>query len=219
MRARAQQDPGGRDQIPFGEFPLRGPTVEWRAPVLMPIFFCPAVASADDYRSLTSTIRSKAEDAQGFFGGAGRKEGEMPFLPLHIQLRGLFVELYIELRPRNTSLRIAGFRNVFENGQAPPEAYVRHVRDAPAPPGVRRTEALPFGGCRADLETAAAVRRAGIQLGRRPLSAAVVRLHQNHSPRSTAHGMLVLSEMLCEAARYPALADAMSRIWMTGGRL
>ncbi|MFI0202498.1 MULTISPECIES: ribosome-inactivating family protein [unclassified Streptomyces] len=190
------------------------------AAMLIPILFSPALASADEYRSLTSTIRSKVADAQGFFGGAGRKEGEMlPYLPLHIQLRGLFIELYIELRPRNTSLRLAGFRNIFENGQAPPEAYVRHVRDSVAPPGIPRTETLPFGGGRADLETAAAVRRAGILLGRRPLTDAVVRLHANRNPRSTAHGMLVLSEMLCEAARYPALADAMSRIWMTGGRL
>lgn len=187
--------------------------------MLIPMLFSPAVASADEYRSLTSTIRSKAQDAQGFFGGATRKEGEMPYLPLHVQLRGLFIELFIELRPRNTSLRIAGFRNIFENGQAPPEAYVRHVRDSAAPPGLRRTEALPFGGGRAELERAAAVRRSGITLGRRPLSDAVIRLHQNRDPRSTAHGMLVLSEMLCEAARYPALADAMSRIWMTGGRL
>ncbi|WP_327387453.1 ribosome-inactivating family protein [Streptomyces sp. NBC_01207] len=187
--------------------------------MLIPMLFSPALASADEYRSLTSTIRSKAQDAQGFFGGAARKEGEMPYLPLHVQLRGLFVELYIELRPRNTSLRIAGFRNIFENGQAPPEAYVRHVQDSAAPPGLRRTEALPFGGGRADLERAAAVRRSGILLGRRPLGDAVIRLHQNRDPRSTAHGMLVLSEMLCEAARYPALADAMSRIWMTGGRL
>ncbi|MFJ3979469.1 ribosome-inactivating family protein [Streptomyces sp. NPDC090021] len=187
--------------------------------MLMPILFSPAQATADDYRSLTSTIRAKAEDGQGFFGGAGRKEGEMPYLPLHIRLRGLFVELFIELRPRNTSLRIAGFRNIFENGVAPPEAYVHHVRDSAAPQELDRTEPLPFGGARADLETAAAVRRAGIMLGRRPLSLAVIRLHQNRDPRSTAYGMLVLSEMLCEAARYPALADAMSRLWISGGRL
>lgn len=101
--------------------------------MLIPMLFSPALATADEYRSLTSTIRSKAQDAQGFFGGAGRKEGDMPYLSLHVQLRGLFVELYIELRPRNTSLRIAGFRNIFENGQAPPEAYLRHVRDSAAP--------------------------------------------------------------------------------------
>ncbi|MGW6982007.1 ribosome-inactivating family protein [Streptomyces sp. NPDC054932] len=187
--------------------------------MLIPIQFSPALASADEYRSLTSTIRSKAKDAQGFFGGAGRKEGEMPYLPLHIQLRDLCIELYIELRPRTTSLRIAGFRSILESGKAPPEAYVRHVRDSVAPPGLRRTEVLPFSGGRPDLETAAAIRRAEILLGRGPLSNAVIRLHQNHDPRSTAHGMLVLSEMLCEAARYPALAHAMSRIWMTGGRL
>ncbi|GGQ12242.1 MULTISPECIES: ribosome-inactivating family protein [Streptomyces] len=187
--------------------------------MLMPILFSPAQASADEYRSLTSTIRSKAEDAQGFFGGDGRKEGEMPHLPLHIQLRGLVIELFIELRPRNTSLRISGFRKLFENGQAPPEASVHHVRDSTAPQELPRTETLPFGGSRADLETAAAVRRAGILIGRRPLSLAVIRLHQNCDPRSTAYGMLVLSEMLCEAARYPALADAMSRLWVTGGRL
>ncbi|WP_234327788.1 ribosome-inactivating family protein [Streptomyces sp. NRRL F-2664] len=182
--------------------------------------FSPAQASADDYRSLTSTIRAKAEDAQGFFGGDGRRDGDdMPHLPLHIQLRGLFIELFIELRPRNTSLRLSGFRKLVGNGEAPPEASVHHVRDAAAPQELDRTETLPFGGSRADLETAAAVRRAGILIGRRPLSLAVIRLHQNCDPRSTAYGMLVLSEMLCEAARYPALADAMSRLWVTGGRL
>ncbi|WP_327419037.1 ribosome-inactivating family protein [Streptomyces sp. NBC_01233] len=143
----------------------------------------------------------------------------MPHLPLRIHLRGLFIELYIQLRLQNTDLRIVGFRNTFENWQAPPEAYVHHVRDWVAPPGIRRTEALPFGGGRFDLETAADVRRSGISLGRRPLGNAVIWLHRNRDPKYTAHGILVLSEMLCEAARYPALADAMSRIWMTGGRL
>ncbi|MFE6910056.1 ribosome-inactivating family protein [Streptomyces erythrochromogenes] len=131
----------------------------------------------------------------------------------------MFIELYIELRLQDAGPRIIGFRNTFENGQAPPEAYVRHVRDAAAPPGIRRTQELPFGGSRRDLETAAGVRRTGILLGRRPLGDAVMWLHRNRDPKSTAHGMLVLSVMLCEAARFPALADAMSRIWMTGGRL
>ncbi|MFD4866815.1 ribosome-inactivating family protein [Streptomyces sp. NPDC058412] len=143
----------------------------------------------------------------------------MPHLPVRIQLRGLFVELYIELCLQNAGLRIVGFRNTFENGQAPPEAYVRHVRDSLAPPGIRRTQALPFGGGRSDLESAADVRRSGILLGRRPLGDAVVWLHRNRDPKHTAHGILVLSEMLCEAARFPALTDAMSCIWMTGGRL
>lgn len=190
-----------------------------RAAVLKPVSFSPAHASVDEYQLLTSTIRSRAEDAQGFFGGASRRPGEMAYLPLHVQLRGLSIEIYIELRLQNASMRIVGFRNTFENGQAPPEACVRHVRDSIAPPGIRRTEVLPFGGGRSDLETAAAVRRLGIFLGRRPLGNAVISLHRNRDPKCTAHGMLVLSEMICEAARYPALADAMSRIWMTGGRL
>ncbi len=190
----------------------------WAA-MLKPVSFSPAYASADEYRLLTSTIRSRAEDAQGFFGGASRGPGEMAYLPLRVQLRGLSLELYIELRLHNTGMRIVGFRNTFENGQVPPEACVRHVRDSISPPGIRRTEALPFGGDRSDLETAAAVRRLGIFLGRRPLGDAVIRLHRNRDPKCTAHGMLVLSEMICEAARFPALADAMSRIWLTGGRL
>ncbi|THA34000.1 hypothetical protein E6W17_30415 [Streptomyces sp. A1547] len=189
------------------------------AAMLTPVVFSPAHASADEYRLLTSTIRSRAEDAQGFFGGASRRPGEMAYLPLRIQLRGLSIELYIELRLHDTGMRIVGFRNTFENGQVPPEACVRHVRDSVSPPGIRRTEALPFGGDRSDLEMAAAVRRLGIFLGRRPLGDAVIWLHRNRDPKCTAHGMLVLSEMICEAARFPALADAMSRIWLTGGRL
>ncbi|MFB7180385.1 ribosome-inactivating family protein [Streptomyces sp. NPDC056257] len=187
--------------------------------MLKPVSFSPAYASVDEYRVLTSTIRSRVEDAQGAFSTAGRGEGGMPHLPVRIQLRGLFIELYIELRLQNAGLRIVGFRNTFENGQAPPEAYVRHVRDSVAPPGIRRAQALPFGGGRSDLESAADVRRSGILLGRRPLGDAVVWLHRNRDPKRTAHGILVLSEMLCEAARFPALTDAMSRIWMTGGRL
>lgn len=195
--------------------------------MLKPVSFSSAYASVDEYRLLTSTIRSRAADAHGIFSMAGPgadgdsrrdSQGES-HLPLRIQLRGLFIELYIELRPQDAGPRIIGFRNTFENGQAPPEAYVRHVRDSAAPPGIRRTQELPFGGRRRDLETAAGVRRSGILLGRRPLGDAVMRLHRNRDPQSTAHGMLVLSVMLCEAARFPALADAMSRIWMTGGRL
>ncbi|MFI6001989.1 ribosome-inactivating family protein [Streptomyces sp. NPDC051366] len=190
----------------------------WAA-MLKPVSFSLAHASVDEYRLLTSTIRSRAENAQGFFGGASRRPGEIAHLPLHIQLRGLSIELHIELRLHDTGMRIVGFRNTFENGQVPPEACVRHVRDSIAPPGIRRTEVLPFGGGRSDLETAAAVRRLGIFLGRRPLGDAVIWLHRNRDPKCTAHGMLVLSEMICEAARFPALADAMSRIWLTGGRL
>ncbi len=190
----------------------------WAA-MLKPVWFSPTHASVDEYRHLTSTIRSRAENAQGFFGGASRRPGEMAHIPLRIQLRGLSIELYIELGLQNAGMRIAGFRNTFENGQAPPESCARLVRDSIAPPGIRRTAVLPFGGSRSDLEAAAAVRRSGIVLGRRPLGNAVVWLHQNRDPKWTAHGMLVLSEMICEAARYPALADAMSRIWMIGGRL
>lgn len=191
--------------------------------MLKPVSFSSAYASVDEYRLLTSTIRSRAADAHGIFsmagpGGEGHSRGGA-HLPLRIQLRGLFIELYIELRLQDAGPRIIGFRNTFENGQAPPEAYVRHVRDAAAPPGISRTQELPFGGRHRDLETAAGVRRSGILLGRRPLGDAVMWLHRNRDPKSTAHGMLVLSVMLCEAARFPALADAMSRIWMTGGRL
>ncbi|MFE9218241.1 ribosome-inactivating family protein [Streptomyces lavendulae] len=190
-----------------------------RAAMLQPVSFSPAHASVDEYRLLTSTVRSRAEDAQGFFGGASRRPGEMAYLPMRVHLQGLSVELYIELRLQDAGMRIVGFRNTFENGQAPQEACVRHVRNSLAPPGIRRTEVLPFGGDRSDLESAAAVRRMGIFLGRRPLGSAVTWLHRNREPKRTAHGMLVLSEMICEAARYPALADAMSRIWVTGGRL
>ncbi|MFE2880962.1 ribosome-inactivating family protein [Streptomyces roseus] len=190
-----------------------------RPAVLKPVWFSPAHASADEYQLLTSTIRSRAEDAQGFFGGASRRPGELAYLPLHMQLRGLSMDLYIELRLEDAGMRMVGFRNTLENGQAPSEASVRHVRDSIAPPGIRRSEVLPFGGARSDLETAAAVRRLGISLGRRQLGNAVTWLHRNRDPQCTAHGLLVLSEMICEAARYPALADAMSRIWLTGGRL
>ncbi|WP_030761499.1 ribosome-inactivating family protein [Streptomyces sp. NRRL F-2664] len=187
--------------------------------MLKPVSFSSAYASVDEYRLLMSAIRSRAADAHGVLSMAGRGEGGETHLPLRIQLLGLFIELYIELRPPAAGPRIIGFRNTFENGQAPPEAYVRHVRDAAAPPGVSRTQELPFGGRCPDLEAAAGVRRTGVLLGRRPLGDAVMRLHRNRDPKSTAHGMLVLSVMLCEAARFPSLADAMSRIWMTGGRL
>ncbi|MFD6228672.1 ribosome-inactivating family protein [Streptomyces sp. NPDC060232] len=190
-----------------------------QAAMLKPVSFSSAYASVDEYRFLTSAIRSRAADAHGLFSMAGPGDGGIIHLPLRIQLRGLFIELYIELRPHDAGPRIIGFRNTFENGQAPPEAYVRHVRDAVPPPGIRRTQELPFGGRRRDLETAAGVRSSGILLGRRPLGDAVMWLHRNRDQRSTAHGMLVLSVMLCDAARFPALADAMSRIWMTGGRM
>lgn len=190
-----------------------------RAAVLQPVSFSSASASVDEYRLLTATIRSRAHEAQGLFRRADRAERGTPFLPVRIQQRGLFIELYLELRLQNTGLRVVGFRNTFENGQAPPEACVRHVRGSVVPPGIHRAEALPFGGDRSDLETAADVRRTEVSLGRGPLGTAVIRLHLNRDPKCTAHGILVLSEMLCEAARFPALADAMSRIWMTGGRL
>lgn len=101
-------------------------------------------------------------------------------------------------------LRIAGFRNTFENWQAPPEARYRHVRDSVAPPGVRRAEALSFDGEPSALEAAAGVRRAGLHLGRRPMVNAVIRLHRNSDPRCTAHALLVLTEMICEAGRSPS---------------
>ncbi|GGQ17667.1 hypothetical protein GCM10010215_48040 [Streptomyces virginiae] len=190
-----------------------------QAAMLKPVSFSSAYASVDEYRLLTSAIRSRAADAHGLFSMAGPGDDGKTHLPLRIQLRGLFIELCVELRPHGAGPRIIGFRNTFENGQAPPEAHLRHVRDATAPPGIPRTQELPFGGRRRDLETAAGVRSSEILLGRRPLGDAVTWLHRNRDPKSTAHGMLVLSVMLCDAARFPALADAMSRIWMTGGRL
>ncbi|MFD6186869.1 ribosome-inactivating family protein [Streptomyces goshikiensis] len=216
--AGIQQDRTDRREITSGKVDF-GRLLLMGAAMLKPVSFSPAHASVDEYQLLTSTIRSRVEDAQGFFGGDSRQPGEMAYLPLHVQLRGLSIELYIELRLQDAGMRIVGFRNAPESGQAPSEECVRHVQDSIAPPGIRRTEVLPFGGSRSDLETAAAVRRLGIFLGRQPLGNAVVWLYRNRDPKYTAHGMLVLSEMICEAARYPALADVMSRIWMTGGRL
>ncbi|MET9886479.1 ribosome-inactivating family protein [Streptomyces sp. NPDC006430] len=145
--------------------------------------------------------------------GSGPSGGTAHYLPLRIQAGGLFVELYV----CSSDFRIVGFRNVFEDGQAPPEAYFRCVQDSLVPPGIHRAEVLPFeGGCSA-LERAASVQRASIPLGRRPMSCAILRLHQNTDPMHTAHGMLVLTQMLCEPAQFPALADEVSRIWVTGG--
>lgn len=218
MRARVQQDriDGGQITSEKSGFRLlqliRGGHAE--TSVFFPGVRIGGRVSAPDVDHKVEGGRCSGLVQQGRAWGGGT-----PHLPLRIHLRGLFIELYIQLRLQNSDLRIVGFRNTFENWQAPPEAYVHHVRDWVAPPGIRRTEVLPFGGGRFDLEAAADVRRSGISLGRRPLSDAVVWLHRNRDPKCTAHGILVLSEMLCEAARYPALADAMSRIWMTGGRL
>ncbi|MFD3549986.1 ribosome-inactivating family protein [Streptomyces sp. NPDC058655] len=176
-------------------------------------------ASVGEYRLFASTIRSRAAQAREIAKEEGHGETGAYFLPARIQLSGLFVELYIELRVRNPGLRIVGFRNTFETGQAPPQACFRHVRDSSAPPGIHRAEALPFDGGRSALEAAAGVRRTDLSLGRRPMINSIVWLHRNRDPRCTAQGILVLSEMLCEAARFPVLADRMSRIWMTGGQL
>lgn len=189
------------------------------AAMLKPVSFSVESASVDAYRLLALTIRSRAAKADGFTRRAGHGEGRMRYLPVRIQLRGLFIELYLELRAQNAGLRIVGFRNTYENGQAPPEGHFRHVRDSVAPPGIRRAEALPFGGGRSALEAAADVRRTGLAVGRRPMNNAIVWLHRNREPRRTAHGILVLSEMLCEAAGSPVVADEMSRIWMIGGPL
>ncbi len=186
---------------------------------MKPVSFAVVYASVDEYRLLASTIRSRAVEARALRGRAGYGAERFRHIPVRMQMRGLFVELHIELRARNSDLRIAGFRNTFENWQAPPEAHYRHVRDSVAPPGVRRAEALSFDGEPSALEAAAGVRRAGLHLGRRPMVNAVIRLHRNSDPRCTAHALLVLTEMICEAGRSPVLAEEMSRIWMTGGPL
>lgn len=185
---------------------------------LNPVSFSVECASAEEYRLLASTIRSRAAEARAFSRNAGGGEARVRYLPVRMQQRGLFVELYIELRVHNPGIRIVGFRNTFEDGQAPPEAHFRHVRDSVAPPGVPRAEALPFGGGRS-LEAAAGAGRTNLPLGRRSMVNAVIWLHRNTDPKCTARAILVLSEMLCEAARSPVLADEMSRVWMTGGPL
>ncbi|MEU2393463.1 ribosome-inactivating family protein [Streptomyces sp. NPDC007369] len=189
------------------------------AVVLKPVSFSVEDASVEEYRILVSAIRSRAAEAPVFPEKAGSGEERVRYLPVNVQLRGLSVELCVEFLSRHSAARIVGFRNTFENGQAPPEVHFRHVRDAAAPPGIRRTEALPFsGGCPA-LEVAADARRTTLPLGRRPMVNAVIWLHRNSDPKCTARGILVLSEMLCEAARSPLLADEVSRIWMTGAPL
>ncbi|MFD6970184.1 ribosome-inactivating family protein [Streptomyces sp. NPDC059949] len=176
-------------------------------------------ASVEEYRLLVSAIRARAAEASWFSRKVGSGEGRVRYLPVWIQLRGLSIELYVEFSAHNPGVRIVGFRNTFENGQAPPEVHFRHVRDSVAPPGIPRTAALPFdGGCSA-LEAAAGARRADLPLGRRPMINAVVWLHRNSDPKCTARGILVLSEMLCAASGSPRMADDVSRIWMTGGPL
>ncbi|MDA5280241.1 ribosome-inactivating family protein [Streptomyces sp. NPDC054904] len=189
------------------------------AVVLKPVSFSVEDATVAEYRLLVSAVRSGAAEALWFPRRAGIGEESVRYLPLNIRLRGLSIELYVEFLPRESDVRIVGFRNTFENGQAPPEAYFRHVRDSVAPPGMPRTAALPFdGGCSA-LEAVAGVGRTVLPVGRRPMINAVIWLHRNSDPRCTARGILVLSEMLCAAARSPRLADDVSRIWMTGGPL
>lgn len=189
-----------------------------RAVTLNPVSFSVECASVAEYRLLASAIRSRAAEARSSSGNAGGGEARVRYLPVRMQQRGLFVELYIELRVHHPAMRIVGFRNTFEDGQAPPEAHFRHVRDSVAPPGVRRAEALPFGGGRS-LEAAADAGRTALPLGRRSMVNAVIWLHRNTDPKCTARALLVLSDMLCEAARSPVLADEMSRVWMTGGPL
>ncbi|MFD7630702.1 ribosome-inactivating family protein [Streptomyces sp. NPDC059851] len=186
------------------------------AVVLNPVSFSVEDASVEEYRLLVSAIRSRAAEAPGFPRKVGRGEGRVRYLPVNIQLRGLSIELYVEFFSQASGIRIVGFRNTFENGQAPPEVHFRHVRDSVVPPGIRRTAALPFGGGCSALEAAAGARRTALPLGRRPMINSVVWLHRNSDPKCTARGILVLSEMLCVAARFPMLADEVSRIWMTG---
>lgn len=193
--------------------------------VLKPVSFSVEDASVEEYRLLVSAIRSRAAEAPRFPRKVGGGEGTVRYLPVNIRLRGLSIELYVEFRPQNSGdsgdsgVRIVGFRNTFEDGQAPSEAHFRHVRDSVVPPGIPRAAALPFdGGCPA-LETAADARRTILPLGRRPLINAVIWLHRNSDAKCTARGMLVLSEMLCAAARSPLLAESVARIWMTGGPL
>ncbi len=190
--------------------------------VLNPVSFSVEDASVEEYRLLVSSIRSRAAEAPRFPRKVGSGEGRGRFLPVDIRLRGLSIELYIEFLAQNSGdsdLRIVGFRNTVENGQAPAEAHFRHVRDSVAPPGIPRTAVLPFDGGSSALEAAAAARRTGLPLGRRPMINAVVWLHRNSDPKCTARGILVLSEMLCAAAGSPLLADDVARIWMTGGPL
>ncbi|OKK22288.1 hypothetical protein AMK16_03765 [Streptomyces sp. CB00455] len=193
------------------------------AVLLESVSFSVEVAPVEDYRLLVSAIRSRAAEAPGISGKGRRGERRVRYLPVNIQLRGLSVELYVAFHSRDSGstrgVRIVGFRNTFEDGQAPPEAYFRHVRDSVAPPGIPRSAALPFGGEPSALEAAADCRRTVLPLGRRPMVNAVIWLHRNSDPKCTARGILVLSEMLCAAALSPVLADDVSRIWMTGGPL
>ncbi|WP_374777512.1 ribosome-inactivating family protein [Streptomyces sp. NBC_01310] len=205
------------------EFPPESPSSELLqltdAVVLKPVSFSVEGASVEEYRLLVSAVRARAAEASWFSRKVGSGEGRVRYLPVWIQLRGLSIELYVEFAAQNSGVRIVGFRNTFENGQAPPEVHFRHVRDSVAPPGVPRAAALPFdGGCSA-LEAAAGARRAALPLGRRPMINAVVWLHRNSDPKCTARGILVLSEMLCAAAGSPRMAEDVSRIWMTGGPL
>ncbi|MER5871925.1 ribosome-inactivating family protein [Streptomyces sp. NPDC002044] len=212
-----RQDRSDRGRFPSGESEFRRRHL-MRAVMPNPVSFSVESASAEEYRLLASTIRSRAAEVRGFSDNAGGGEARVRYLPVRMQQRGLFVELYIELRVHNPGIRLVGFRNTFEDGQAPPEAHFRHVRDSVAPPGIRRAEALPFGGGRS-LEAAADVGRASLPLGRRSMVNAIIWLHRNTDPKCTARAILALSEMLCEAARSPVLADGMARLWMTGGPL
>ncbi|GAA3120445.1 hypothetical protein GCM10020254_79470 [Streptomyces goshikiensis] len=128
-----------------------------------------------------------------FFGGDSRQPGEMAYLPLQVQVRDVFIELYIELRLQDAGMRIVGFRNAFESGEAPSEECVRHVQDSIAPPGIRRTEVLPFGGSRSDLESAAAVRRWGSSWG--------AGLWASRSPGCTATAIRSAPHTECSCSR------------------
>lgn len=180
-----------------------------------PATFSVKEASAEDYIHLISTIRAACLGVRSReYGTAGQTWNPVRYLPTRLRAGELFTEFFV----RGSDLRIVGFRNTREDWQAPPESPYRYLQGSVVPGEMRRTTLLPFREDHASLERAAGVHRLSLVLGRRPLARAILDIHRNVGKAQTARGLLVITQMLCEAARFTVIAEEIARSWLIGGR-
>lgn len=189
--------------------------------MLEPVTLDVANATRVDYRRFISEIRSRICGTPTMVGGSeflvtdSSRTGSEWYLPIRIHVRSIYIEVYM----RSSDLYLVGYRHMTEEWQSMPQSTYHHFAGTDLPPNVDsdRTSVMTYGENYSHLETAAWASRLGLSVNRHAVDVAVGGLSSGADP-ARAHGILVLSQVIAESARFHRISNYLANIWMTGDR-
>lgn len=186
--------------------------------MLEPVTLDTEEADRDQYLKFIVDIRTRVGTAitriegQEFHATDASRTGVEHYLPIRLHAGEVFVEVYM----RSSDLYIVGYRNMTAEWQAYPQSVYHHFSGTPSLPGAS-DELLPFDENYNTLESDnhAGITRGELNLGHQQLVNAVHGIFKNSDP-VRARGILILAQMIAEAARFFEIARHVHQNWDAG---